>query len=150
MTWNSHQIWRGFGPNCCRFVKWNGMEFPWESTSHFLQGIQVWFVFHARTWHRFLTRSSHGISMAFVKKMMGFPSHLISFWTKRPSKRHEEIRVIYFTGFFSPDNFSPDISQWNEMDFSCICPSGTHWLSLLHPRNVFVCPRPLSCPFSGL
>ena len=35
--------------------------------------IQILFVFHAGTWHRFWTSSSHGISMAFAKKMMGFP-----------------------------------------------------------------------------
>ena len=48
----------------------------------------------------FLTRSSHGISMAFAKKMMGFPSDLVSFLTKLPSERHEEIRVTFFTGSF--------------------------------------------------
>ena len=41
--------------------------------------IQVLFVFRARTWHGFWTSSSHGISMAFAKKMMGFPSNFVSF-----------------------------------------------------------------------
>jgi len=36
--------------------------------------------------------------MAFAKKMMGFPSYLISFSTKLPSKRHEKIHVTFFTG----------------------------------------------------
>ena len=31
--------------------------------------------------------------MAFVKKMMGFPSDLVSSSTKLPSKRYEKIRV---------------------------------------------------------
>ena len=29
---------------------------------------------------------------------MGLPSHLVSFPTKLPSKRHEKIRVTFFTG----------------------------------------------------
>ena len=37
------------------------------------------FVFHAKTWYGFWTSSIHGISMAFAKKMMGFPSDLVSF-----------------------------------------------------------------------
>ena len=62
--------------------------------------IQVLFVFHAGTWHGFWTSSSHGISMAFSKKMMGFPSDLVSFpnQTKLPSKRHETIPVKFLTG----------------------------------------------------
>ena len=35
--------------------------------------------------------------MAFAKKMMGFPSDLESFSTKLMAKRHEEIRVTFFT-----------------------------------------------------
>ena len=31
------------------------------------------FVFYAGTWHGFWTSSSHGISLAFSKKIMGFP-----------------------------------------------------------------------------
>ena len=61
----------------------------------FIQGL---FVFHAGTWHGFWISSSHGISMAFPKKMMGFPSDLVSFLTKAPSKIHEESRVTFFTG----------------------------------------------------
>ena len=62
--------------------------------------IQVLFAFHTRAWHGFWMSSNHGISMAFAKKMMGFPPDLVSFsnQTKLPSKRHEEIRVIFFTG----------------------------------------------------
>ena len=39
-------------------------------------------------------------SMAFTKKMMGFPSDLVSFsnQTKLLSKIHEKIRVTFFTG----------------------------------------------------
>ena len=52
------------------------------------------------TWHGFWTSSSHGISTAFAKTMMGFPSNLVSFsnQTKLPSKRHEKIPVTFFTG----------------------------------------------------
>ena len=50
--------------------------------------IQVLFVVHAGTRHGFWTSSSHGISMEFTIKMMGFPSDLVSFsnQTKLPSK----------------------------------------------------------------
>ena len=37
------------------------------------------------------------ISMAFAKKMMGFPSDLGSFPTKLPSTRHEKIRDTFLT-----------------------------------------------------
>ena len=60
---------------------------------------QVLFVFHAAKWHGFWTSSSHGISMVFAKKLMGFPSDLVSFPTKLPSKREEKIRVTFFTGY---------------------------------------------------
>ena len=66
--------------------------------------IQALFVFHALQKHDmdfgFWTSSSHGIARAFAKKMMGFPWDLGSFsnQTKLPSKRHEEIRVTFFTG----------------------------------------------------
>ena len=52
----------------------------------FMSFIQVLFVFHAGTCHGFWTSSSHGISIAFAKKMMGFPSDSVSFSTKLPSK----------------------------------------------------------------
>ena len=58
--------------------------------------IQVLLVYHAGTWHGFWTSSSHGNSMTFAKKMMGFPLDWVSFSTKLPSKRHEEIRVTFF------------------------------------------------------
>ena len=50
------------------------------------------------TW--ILASSRHGVSLAFAKKMMGFPSNLISFsnQTKLPSKRGEKIPVTFFTG----------------------------------------------------
>ena len=35
--------------------------------------------------------------MAFAKKMMGFPSYLVSFWTKLPSKGYERINVTFIT-----------------------------------------------------
>ena len=58
--------------------------------------IQILFVFHAGTWHGFWKSSSHGISMAFAKKMVGFPSDLVSFSTKLPSKRHEKIPITFY------------------------------------------------------
>ena len=47
------------------------------------------------------TSSRRGIAMAFSKKMMGFPSDLISFSIKLPSKRHGKIPVSFFTGLES-------------------------------------------------
>ena len=60
--------------------------------------IQVLFLVHAETWHGFWTSPSHGISMAFAKKMMGFPSDLVPFSTKLPLKRYDEIRVTFLQG----------------------------------------------------
>ena len=42
------------------------------------------------------------ISMAFPKKMMGFPSDLVSFsnQTAVNIKRHEKLPVIFFIGLF--------------------------------------------------
>ena len=64
--------------------------------------IQALFVF--RTWHGFWTSSSHGISMAFTKKMMGFSSDLVFFvifdqtavdlWHEISSRIH----VTFFAG----------------------------------------------------
>ena len=59
---------------------------------------QVLFVFHAQTRPGFWTSSSHGISMAFAKKTMGFPSDLTPFSIKLPPKRQEKIPVTFFTG----------------------------------------------------
>ena len=59
---------------------------------------QVLFVFRAQAWHGFCTSSSHGISMAFAKKMMRFLSDLIPFSTKFRSKRLEKILVTFFRG----------------------------------------------------
>ena len=58
----------------------------------------VLFIFHAQTWQGFWTSSRHGISMAFAKKMMGFPSDLVSFSTKLPSKGQGKITVTFLTG----------------------------------------------------
>ena len=38
--------------------------------------------------------------MALAKKMMRFPSDLVSFSTKLPSKSHEKFHVIFVTGLF--------------------------------------------------
>ena len=36
--------------------------------------------------------------MTFAKKMMGFPSDVMAFSIKLPSKRHEKTRVTFSTG----------------------------------------------------
>ena len=57
--------------------------------------IQVLFVFHAGTWHGFWKSSSHGIPMAFAKKMMGFSSDFVSFSANcRP--RDMRISMLHF------------------------------------------------------
>ena len=65
---------------------------------HSMSFIQVLFVFHAETRHGSWISPSHGNSMAFAQKMMGFPSDLVSFLTKLSLKRHEKISVTFFTG----------------------------------------------------
>ena len=83
--------------NSMSFLITNPWQFVTEIDTKFhdysMSFIQVLFFFHAKTWHGFWTRSSHGIFMAFAKKMMGFRSDLVSFsnQTKLPSKRHEKI-----------------------------------------------------------
>ena len=107
-----------------------------KSHDYSMSFIQVLFVPHAETWYGFWTSSSHGISMVFVKKMMGFLSDLGSFTTKLSSKRHEKIRVTFFTGGVSKttkynlDNwhgivmeFGADLDQiavdlWHEMTWN--------------------------------
>ena len=76
----------------------NLVEIDTKFHDYSMSFIQVLRVFHANTRHGFWTNSSHGIPMAFAQKMMGFPSDLVSFSTKLPSKRHEKIRVTFFTG----------------------------------------------------
>ena len=68
----------------------------WILMANSMLFIQVLLVFHAQTWHGFRTSSSHRMSLAFAEKMSGFPSDLISFSTKLPSKRHETIRVTNY------------------------------------------------------
>ena len=65
----------------------------------------------------------HGIFMAFAKKIMGFPLDLVSFSTKLPSKWHEKIRVIFFTGInlFSRDDSSYVLFGWS-----------TYWTTVLN------------------
>ena len=74
--------------------------------------IQVLFVFHATTWHGFWTSSSHGISMAFAKKMMGFPSDLVSFSTKLRSKTYAKFLVTFYTGCKYTINYKPKINYF--------------------------------------
>ena len=52
----------------------------------------VLLVFHAGTWHGFWTSSGHGISMAFAKKMMGFPVRFWSHSRTKPNCRQKDMR----------------------------------------------------------
>ena len=54
--------------------------------------IQVLFVFHAPTLHGFWTSSSHGISMAFAKKMMGFPVRIWSHFRTKSNCCPKDVR----------------------------------------------------------
>ena len=74
------------------------MEIDTKFHDYSILFIQVLLGYHAGTWHGFWTCSSHGSFMAFAKKMMGFPSDLVSFSTKLPSKRHEKKPLTFFTG----------------------------------------------------
>ena len=82
-------------------VTWILMEIPWHFTSSQLDLVEVWskstsnsmtipchlsrfYLFSMLDGHGFWTSSSHGISMAFANKMMGFLSDFASFSTKLP------------------------------------------------------------------
>ena len=91
-----------FGPN------WR--QIPWLFYVIYPGFICFSFI-HAGTWHGFWTSSSHGISMAFVKKMMGFPSDFVSFSTKLMAKRHGKIHVTFFTGITSKFRFVSSLNN---------------------------------------
>ena len=46
---------------------------------------RFYFFVHTGTWHGFRTSSSHGIFMAFAKKMMGFPVRIWSHFRTKPN-----------------------------------------------------------------
>ena len=94
MTWILMKI------PCCFVSQIDGslVEIGTKFHDYSMSFIQILFVIHAQTWHGFWISSSHGISMAFAEKMMGFASDLMSFLSKLPSKRHGKIRVTFFTG----------------------------------------------------
>ena len=56
------------------------------------------FVFHAGTWHGFWTSSSHGIAMAFAKKIMRFPSDSASFsmtnWRQKDMTKYKVSHLL--------------------------------------------------------
>ena len=55
------------------------------------------FVVHTKRWHGFWTSSSHGISMAFAKKMKGCSLNLVLYLTKLP--RSKSIKLMsHFLG----------------------------------------------------
>ena len=97
-----------------RFVIEIDTKFHDYSMSKCLNDIQVLFVICLpcwnMTWILHFTRSSHGISMAFAKKMMGFPSDLMPFLTKLPSIWHEKIHVTFLTGLVSNSLFTKYIN----------------------------------------
>ena len=59
-------------------VDGNLVEIDTKFHDYFMSFIHVLFVFHAKTGYGFWTSSSHGISMEFAQKVMGFPSDLVS------------------------------------------------------------------------
>ena len=99
----SWQMPRKFHVICRHNSTWSGggsVQIDIKFYDYSMSFIQVLSVFHAGTWQGFWIRSSHGISMAFAKKMMGFPSDSVSFsnQTKLLSIWHEKIHVTFFTG----------------------------------------------------
>ena len=61
--------------------------------------IQILFVFHAGTRHGFWIRPSHGISVAFARKMMGFPVRIWSRFRTGPNCRQEDMRKYKVSHF---------------------------------------------------
>ena len=82
-SWKFHMSFhfpnrRQFGPN------WH--QIPW------LFHLFRFYVFRAGTWHGVWTSSSHGISMAFAKRMMGFPVRIWSHFRTKPNCLQKDIR----------------------------------------------------------
>ena len=94
---DSHGTFTSFHITNWRQLGQNPHKIPWR---FHVFNPDIINIFHGKTWHGFWSSSSHGISMTFTKKMMGFPADLISFsnQTKLPSKRHEKIHVTFWTG----------------------------------------------------
>ena len=78
---------------------WNLIEIDTKLHDYSMSFMQILFGFHVKTWHVFCKSSNYGFSMAFAKKLIGFPSDLVSFSIKLPSKRHDKIRVTFFIGW---------------------------------------------------
>ena len=57
---------------------------------------QVLFVFHAGTLYGLWTSSSHGISLAFAKKMMGFPVRIWSHFQSNCRQKDMRKSVLHF------------------------------------------------------
>ena len=101
------QRWLDFDLYPVKNVIWIPMEIPCHFTSQIdgslvqidpkfhdysMSFIQDLFVVRAQTWHGSWTSSSHGISMAFAKKMMGFPVRIWSHFRTRPNCRQSDMR----------------------------------------------------------
>ena len=128
---------------------------------HSMLFIQILFVYHAGTWHGFWTSSSHAIFMPFAKKMMGFPSNLVSFLNILPLKRHDKIRITFFTGSFFIVIFLPIVVYfltilWLNPRFlqleKLVFPHGTkknHNYGKVEERAEPVCPTCKPCNCTG-
>ena len=82
--------------------------------------MKVLFVFHAGTWYGFWTSSSHGISMAFTKKMMGFPVRIWSHFRTKPNCRQKDMRKS-LSHFLEGTWDIPDSGFSSEFSFSRGC-----------------------------
>ena len=117
LSWKFHVISRHKSTAVYSKSTPNSMKIPCHLSTFYL------FSFcHTKTWHGFWTKSSHGISMAFSNKMMGFPLDFASFSIRLPSKRHDKIYVTFFKAYtnfscFSVTNCLPfSIIKTNESD----------------------------------
>ena len=71
----------------------NSMTIPCHLSRFYLSSMQ-------KTWHGFWASSSHGISMEFAKKMMGFPVRIWShFRPNCPQKDKKETLPHFLQGF---------------------------------------------------
>ena len=77
----------------------NLVQIDTNSHDYSMSFIQVSFVFHAKIWHGFLDKfKSCNFHVICVDNDGISHADLVSFPVKLPSKRHEKIRVTFFTG----------------------------------------------------
>ena len=99
--------WRQFGPNL--------HQIPW--LFHVIYTGFICFPY-ALTWHGVYRSSSHGISMAFAKKMIHWiSSDLVIF--NETAKRHKKLRftffaaIVWFIFTLSVSSFEWNMIRWN-------------------------------------